>query len=114
MDGPSSRIVAASMAPIAVCDGRGRQLCLRRVSALDRLRLFKALGPELAQNVPYLGIALLAVAVTAIDDVPVPPAVTEGQLEALVHRLGDDGLSAVADALVEEQCEDKEQTAAGN
>jgi hypothetical protein len=78
------------------------------------LRLFKALGPELAQNAPYLGIALLAVAVTSIDDIPVPPAVTEGQLEALVFRLGDDGLSAIADAMAEEQCDELESTTAGN
>lgn len=114
MDSPASQIVAASMAPIVVCDSRGRQLCLRRVSALDRLRLFKALGPELAQNEPYLGIALLAVAVTSIDDVPVPPAVSEGQLEALVQRLGDDGLCAIAGALIEEQSEVKVEAAAGN
>jgi hypothetical protein len=114
MDTPTSRIIAAALAPIAICDLRGRQLSLRRVSALDRLRLFKALGPDLSQNAPYLGIALLAVAITAIDDVPVPPPVTEGQLEALVHRLGDDGLSAIANAMVAEPSEDEEQMAAGN
>jgi hypothetical protein len=31
--------------------------------------------------------------------VPVPPPVTEGQVEALVARLGDDGLAAVGAAL---------------
>ena len=69
------------------------------MGALDRLRLFKAIGPMLAQNPPYLGMAMLASSVTAIDDVPVPAPATESQIEALISRLGDTGISAVADAL---------------
>ena len=77
----------------------GRRLTLRRLTALDKLRLFKAAGPVLSQNQPWLGMALLACSVAALDDVPVPPPVTEGQVEALVARLGDDGLAAVGAAL---------------
>jgi hypothetical protein len=114
VDGPAGRIVADSAASFAVSDGRGRRICFRRVSALDRLRLFKALGHDLAQNAPYLGMALLAVSVMAIDDVPVPPPVTENQLEILVQRLGDDGLGAIADALADEFCDATELATAGN
>jgi hypothetical protein len=96
MDRPSSRIVAASLAETVVRDADGRELVLRRMNALDRLRLFKAVGPQLAQNAPYLGMAMLAASVCAIDGVPVPPPVTEGQVEALVSRLGDVGIAAVA------------------
>jgi hypothetical protein len=96
MESASSRIVAASLAQTVVRDAAGRELSLRRMSALDRLRLFKAVGPQLAQNAPYLGMAMLAASVCAIDGVPVPPPVTEGQVEALVSRLGDAGIAAVA------------------
>ena len=96
MESASSRIVAASLAETVVRDAAGRELSLRRMSALDRLRLFKAVGPQLAQNAPYLGMAMLAASVCAIDGVPVPPPVTEGQVEALVSRLGDAGIAAVA------------------
>lgn len=96
---PSARLVAAAQAAPTVTDGRGRVLSLRRLTALDKLRLFKAAGPLLAQNQPWLGMAVLACSVAAVDEVPVPPAVTEGQIEALVARLGDDGLAAVAAAL---------------
>lgn len=99
LDTPSARLVAAAQAAPEVTDGRERVLTLRRLTALDKLRLFKAAGPLLAQNQPWLGMAVLACSVAAIDDVPVPPAVTEGQIEALVVRLGDDGLAAVATAL---------------
>ncbi len=101
MDSPSGRIVAAAAAQTWVHDANGRELVLRRMTALDRLRLFKAVGPTLAQNTPYLGMAMLAASVCAIDGVPVPPPVTEGQLEALVSRLGDTGIAAAAAGLAE-------------
>ena len=47
----------------SVTDSDGRRLTLRRLTALDRLRLFKAAGPVLAQNQPWLGMALLACSV---------------------------------------------------
>ncbi len=99
MEGPSARIVAQANAAIQVSDREGRLLTLRRMGALDRLRLFKAIGPVLAQNPPYLGMAMLASSVTAIDDVPVPAPATEAQIEALISRLGDSGIAAVADGL---------------
>ena len=98
-DTPSSRIIAAAIAETMVRDAAGRELSLRRMGALDRLRLFKAVGPQLAQNAPYLGMAMLAASVSAIDGVPVPPPVTEGQVEALVSRLGDAGIAAAASGL---------------
>jgi hypothetical protein len=102
MSSPSAQIVSAAMAPLVVRDADGRELVLRRLTALDRLRLFKALGPSLSQNSLYLGMATLAAAVTAIDTIPVPCPVTEGQLEALVGRLGDTGIAAVAAAFAAE------------
>jgi hypothetical protein len=52
--------------------------------------------------------------VTAIDDIPVPAPVREGQLEALVQRLGDEGLSAAADAFSGAPSETEELVHAGN
>jgi hypothetical protein len=101
METPSGRIVAAAVAPLTVRDGDGRDLVLRRLGPLDRLRLFKTLGSELAQNPPYLGMAMLAASVTAIDDIPVPVPATEAQVEALVLRLGDSGMAAIAAGLSE-------------
>ena len=99
MDTPSGRIVAAAAERLRVTDAEGRALELRRLGALDKLRLFKALGPTLSQNAPYLGMAMLASSVTAIDEVPVPPPATELQVEQMVQRLGDGGIAAVAEAL---------------
>lgn len=98
-DTPSARLVAAAQAAPAVTDAAGRVLALRRLTALDKLRLYKAAGPLLAQNAPWMGLALLAASVSAIDDVPVPPPATEAQIEALVGRLGEYGLAAIAETL---------------
>lgn len=99
MDTPSSRIVAAAQATVAVTDEEGRRIEVRRLGALDKLRLFKAAGPQLSQNAPWLGMALLASSVTSLDGIPVPQPASEAGIEALVSRLGDAGLRAVADAL---------------
>ncbi len=91
-----------SESPREVTDGRGRRIRLRRVGALEKLRLLKAVGPVLAQNEAYLGVALLAYSAAAIDDVPLPVPTSEAQIEMIVDRLGEAGLAAVAAALKEE------------
>ncbi len=113
---PSETIVASATSPMAVTDAAGRQLVLRRLTVLDKLRLFKAAGPILSQNGPWLGMALLACSVTAIDDVPVPMPVAEQQIEAMVARLGDHGIAAVAEALssLDEPSDETVRRNAGN
>jgi hypothetical protein len=96
---PSASIIAAAAATQTVTDAEGRRLTLRRLTALDRLRLFKAAGPLLSQNQPWLGMAVLASSVAAIDEVPIPPPINEMQIEAMIGRLGDAGTAAIAHAL---------------
>jgi len=67
---PTATIIASAAATEIVIDADGRRLTIRRLSALDRLRLFKAAGPMLAHNQPWLGMALIASSVAAIDDLP--------------------------------------------
>lgn len=99
MHAPSARIVAAAQEPLIVTDASGRKLTLRRLDALGKLRLFKAVGPMLAQNEPYLGMALLASSVSSIDEVPLAAPVSEAVIENAVRQLGEVGLAAVAEAL---------------
>ena len=63
---------------------------------LETLRLYKALGPELAVNGPYMNAARIAASVTMIDDVPVPFPTSESAIETLLHQLDEDGVEAVA------------------
>ena len=96
---PSASIVAAAAVTETVTDSDGRRITVRKLSALDRLRLFKAAGPTLAQNQPWLGMALIASSVSAIDELPVPPPSNELQIEAVIGRLGDPGIAAVVQVL---------------
>jgi hypothetical protein len=96
---PSQSIIDSAVAAQTVIDSEGRRLSVRRLTALDRLRLFKAAGPSLAQNQPWLGMALIACSVSAIDEVPIPSPVNELQIEAMIARLGDPGITAIVQAL---------------
>ncbi len=93
---PSATIIAKATEPRSIVDSLGRRLTLRSLTALDKLRIFKAAGPDLALNQPWLAMAIMASSVTSIDDVPVPTPVTETQIEAIVSRLGDSGIDAIA------------------
>lgn len=110
---PTEAHLAVHSASITVQDSAGRSIVLRRLSALDKLRLFKAAGPTLAQNPLWLGMATIACAVTEIDTIPIPPPVNEAQIEVLVAKLGDAGISAVATALSPSTVSDQ-ATSAGN
>ncbi len=112
MDTPSARLIAAAQAADEVTDARGRRLSLRRLTALDKLRLFEAAGPALAANDRWLGMAVLACSVTAIDDIPVPAPASKAMIEAMVQRLGDDGIAAVSAHLAPDR--PAEADAAGN
>lgn len=98
-DSPSARLVAAAQTIVTVVDEEGRTLELRRPTALDRLRLLRAVGPQGALNDRYLGMAMLAACVLSIDGVPLPFPVNEAGVETSVQRLGDAGLAAAAEAL---------------
>ncbi|MBS0558430.1 MAG: hypothetical protein JSR21_00065 [Proteobacteria bacterium] len=96
-----SRQAAASSAQDAeqtVETAHGMKISFRRLSVLDKLRLFKAAGPTLSQNEPWLGLAVLAYSVTSIDGIPVPTPCNEAQIESLVGRLGEAGIAEVARA----------------
>jgi len=95
---PTKSIIDKAAETKMIKDELGRLLAVRRLTALDTLRLFKAAGSELSQNQAWLGIASLAMSVTAIDDIPIPIPINEAQIESAVSRLGEEGLDAAADA----------------
>lgn len=102
METPTHRHLAATLATCSTQDAEGRVLTIRRLTALDKLRLFKAAGPTLSQNQHWLGMATLAVSVSTIDDIPIPSPTSEAQIESLVSRLGDAGIAAIARAIAPE------------
>ncbi len=95
---PDSAAVAPRPSSVTVSDRNGRRLTIKKLSPLDRLRLFEALGSELSQNVPYVGYALSAACVVDLGGHHVAFPTSKRQVETLVNMLGDDGLDAVSDA----------------
>lgn len=113
---PTATILQDAGRTIDIIDAYGRRITVRRLNVLDRLRLFKAAGPELSRNETWLGLAMLACSVSAIDDVPMPAPVNELQIEAAVSRLGEVGIAAAAEALTPQAQATAEEVAvsAGN
>ena len=98
-DTPSQAVVKAATMPQTVTDTQGRTLGVKKLGALDRLKMFEVVGADNAKNEAYLGYAALAFHVTSIDGDPIGRPANRMQLESLVQRLGDDGLEAVGAAL---------------
>lgn len=100
-DTPSQAVVKAANQTVQVTDSAGRVIAIRKPGILQRLRLFELIGGENAKNEMYLGFVSLAAHVASIDGEPVPFPVSKRELEALVARLDDHGLNAVAAAAAE-------------
>ena len=96
---PSQTIVADSQRTHEVEDTLGRSLVIKRLNALDRLRLLKAAGPDLSQNDAWLNVAALAMSVVSVNGIPRAAPVSERQVEQAVLELGDEGLDAIAGVL---------------
>ncbi|QEH36504.1 hypothetical protein OJF2_50880 [Aquisphaera giovannonii] len=99
---PSESIVKAANKPILVTDTLGRSLGVRKMLLLDRMRMFEVIGPENSKNEAYVGYSALAFSVVSIDGDPVARPANKIQLEALVQRLGDEGIEAVAEHFASE------------
>src|ERR1700761_8596672 len=111
---PTQQIVDGSSRWMTVVDATGRRLSVRRLNALDTLRLFKAAGPTLSENEAWLSLAGLAFSVQEIDGVPVPAPTNEIQIEGIIDRLGDEGLNAIVSLVREEPLPAEMRTDVGN
>ena len=111
---PTQSYITAAQDIRDITDATGRTLTIRRPTTLDRLRLFKAVGPGLSTNERYLGLAMLAFSVIAIDGVPSPQPINEHQIEAAIDRLGDPAIAAIAASLSPEDTEGLATATEGN
>lgn len=99
---PSQKPSRAGSGLRQVKDSLGRSIGIRKIGPLERMRLFKAIGPQNSKNEQYLGIAMLAYSCAEIDGEPVSAPLSEVQMEALVTRLGDEGIDAAGRAQIED------------
>lgn len=97
---PSAELIASALKEVVVTDVRGRAIKLRKPGVLAQYRLIEALG-DVAQNPVYVGMVLPIIFVTEIDGDPVSPPRSKIQVEALISRLDEAGINAIAAAVQE-------------
>lgn len=79
---------------VTVTDSRGRVLKLRKPGMLAQYRLVAMLGKS-ADSETYLNMCMPLIYLYSIDDDSNVPCDTVRQMEALIQRLGDSGISAL-------------------
>jgi hypothetical protein len=92
---PSETMIQDALKAAVLTDERGRKISVRKPDPLAQFRLIKAVGPEYAANDTYMRMINPLIWIADIDDVPVLPPASDREVEALIVRLGDDGLATV-------------------
>lgn len=91
---PTEQLVREAKREAEVQDAKGRRLKLVKPSPLIQFKLVKMVGGEAAANQVYMAMVMPLIFVQQIDDALVPTPQTERELEALIERLGEEGIEA--------------------
>ncbi|HDR9003054.1 hypothetical protein [Burkholderia vietnamiensis] len=97
---PSQQLIKKADASVTIDTPNGLQVTLRKPGVLSQFRLVKMLG-EAAKNQVYVGMVLPITYITGIDGKPVNYPNNEREIEALITRLDEDGVTAVMQAVDE-------------
>jgi hypothetical protein len=95
-DKPSDQIVKQAKQEATITDSRGRVIELRKPDPLAQFRLIEVVGGAAAENRIYMGMVFPLLFVTSVGGTPVPAIQSKTQLEALIQRLDEDGITAVS------------------
>lgn len=97
---PAAQLVAKAQAAAEVIDARGRIITLKKHGVLAQFRLIEALG-DTAQNQVYMAMVLPLIFVADIDGEAVILPTRKSEVEALIQRLDEDGITAVQQGVME-------------
>jgi hypothetical protein len=86
----AAEVKSAAPGTVDVVGPTGKTYKIKRLSPIDRMLVFEAIGPEASQNIPFLTYALVAYSVKAIDGDTDLKRSTKTQIMAIVQRVGDD------------------------
>jgi hypothetical protein len=92
---PAQQATAKAAEAFEVKDEKGRTITLKKPGVLAQFRLVELLGAT-ASNDVYMGMVLPMIYVAAIDGDPVPAPLRKSEVEALIQRLDEEGVAAVA------------------
>jgi hypothetical protein len=111
---PSASIVAAANNVSEIRDVRGRVIKWRYPGVIDQARILRAIGPDNAENKPYLAIVLVACSVVSIDGIARPMPTNERQIDASIMALSDDGFSAISVMMDREKAKSRAEAEEAN
>lgn len=95
-----SAVVTGQQNTVTVIDKRGRKIVIQKQGPIQRTRMFKVMGPTNSANQPLVGHYSMVCSVIEIDGQPEPFPTSDAQIEALLERLDEDGLEAIAEGWV--------------
>lgn len=84
-----------------VTDSKGRRITLREPGVLQEFKFVELVGGEAAMNPVWMNMTMPLIYVAAIDDSPVFAPVKRIEIDALIERLGRDGIAAVSKGVAE-------------
>ena len=97
-DSPATKTIAVP-ATTKVTDEIGRVIEVRKLNALEQLDFFECAGSA-AGTTSWMAMAMVAVAVRAIDNVPCPFPSSKEAIRKYVAKLGMEGINAATTAFV--------------
>lgn len=94
----SEQVTLAAKKEFTVTDALGRKITIRKPNVLLQYRLMKFLG-EAASNVAYMRMVTPITYLIDIDGEAIPQPNTSRELDALIQRLDEEGISALIDGV---------------
>lgn len=85
---------------VVVTSAGGKAIGIKRPHVLSQYKLVDAIGDS-AENRVYLNMCIPLMWVASIDGNPVPQPSTKLQIEGLISRLDEDGITAVSKGIDE-------------
>ena len=85
---------------VVVTSAGGKAIGIKRPHVLSQYKLVDAIGDS-AENRVYLNMCIPLMWVASIDGNPVPQPTTKLQIEGLISRLDEDGITAVSKGIDE-------------
>lgn len=97
---PTAQVIAKAVSEVSVTDSKGRTITLRKPGILAQYRIIETMGKS-ADIETYRGMVTPLIWISAIDGDAVAQPVNKLQLEALISRVGDEGLEAVVKGIIQ-------------
>jgi hypothetical protein len=95
---PSEELIAQATSEVSIVDTKGRTIKIKKPGVLAQYRLVEILGDS-ASNQIYMNMVLPLIYVTQIDDDVLPALGSKREVESLIQRLDEDGISSVIQAV---------------